>query len=472
MKMKRIFSTLGAFLTLVMVLSLSACSANVGGSKTNDTNAQNGHVKSVTAITEVFGDGQKVSAVAVEYDSAIDTSKLKTSDFTVQGKTVTKVYANTDAAKTSQGVNGKYVIVELSTAIMSDTMTNGNGPSAGQGNGPGNGANGAGNGQNGNAAQGASQGGNPPQGGGGPSLGSAANDSSESKPLTVNVTQSGDIATADGKTYKADAVAMTNSKDVNLVVQDFKQLVYTDPNYKNEKLMYNMYVPKNYDSSKKYPLVLFMHDAGVVSNNPTKTLTQGLGAVIWATPSEQAKNECFVLAPQYTSVIADDSSTTTEPMDITVDLIKELEKQYSIDPYRLYNTGQSMGGMTSIAMDIKYPDMFAASLLVACQWDPTKVTPMAKDNLWIIVSEGDGKASPGMDAITEALKKQGATVSSKTTWNAESSAAELATDVSKMLAAGCNINYTVFKNGSHRYTWQYAYTIEGVRDWLFKQVKK
>ncbi len=77
-----------------------------------------------------------------------------------------------------------------------------------------------------------------------------------------------------------------------------------------------------------------------------------------------------------------------------------------------------------------------------------------------------------MDAITEALKKQGATVSSKATWNAEASAAELSTDVSKMLAAGCNINYTVFKNGNHRYTWQYAYTIEGVRDWLFKQVKK
>ncbi len=422
------------------------------------------HIKSVTAITEVFGDGQKVSAVAVEYDKAIDTSKLKTSDFTVEGKTVTKVYANTAVAKASQGVNGQYVIVELSTAITS----NDNGSGAGQGNGPGNGANGAGNGQNGNAAQGAAQGGNPPQGG--PVLGSAASDSSESKPLTVNVAQSGDIVTADGQTYKAFTGWVTNSKVINLVVDDFKQLVYTDPNYSNEKLMYNLYVPKNYDPSKKYPLVLFMHDAGAVSNNPKKTLTQGLGAVIWATPSEQAKHECFVLAPQYTTVIADDNSQTSEQMDITVDLIKELEKQYSIDPNRIYNTGQSMGGMTCIAMDIKYPDMFAASLLVACQWDAAKVTPMAKDKLWIIVSDGDSKAYPGMDAITDALKKQGATVS-KATWSAESSAAEFATAVSNMLAAGSNINYTVFKNGNHRYTWQYAYTIEGVRDWLFKQVK-
>ncbi|HWR08705.1 MAG TPA: hypothetical protein VN379_17750 [Sporomusa sp.] len=216
---------------------------------------------------------------------------------------------------------------------------------------------------------------------------------------------------------------------------------------------------------------MFMHDAGVVSNNPTNTLTQGLGAVIWATPSEQAKNECFVVAPQYTTVIADDNSKTTEQMDITVDLIKELEMQYSLDTNLIYNTGQSMGGMASIAMDIRYPDMFAASLLVACQWDATKVTPMAKDNLWIIVSEGDNKAKPGMDAITEALKAQGATVS-KATWSAEASTSEFTKTVNSMLAEGCNINYTVFRNGSHRYTWQYAYTIEGVRDWLFKQVKK
>jgi predicted peptidase len=437
----------------MLMSSLAGCgSVNVITNATDSSNS-----KRITAITEVFGDGQKVSAVALEYDKNIDNSKLKISDYSVEGKTITKVYSNTEAAKASKGVNGKYVIIELSTAISPD-----------KGNGPENGANGA---QNSNDEQSSSKGTNPPQGGGGPTLGSAASDSSESKPLTVNVIQSGDITTADGQTYKEDANVMTNSQDINLVVEDFKQLVYTNPNYNNEKLMYNLYVPKNYNPSKKYPLVLFMHDAGVVSNNPINTLTQGLGAVIWATPTEQAKHECFVLAPQYTSVIADDNSQTTEPMDITVDLVKDLEKQYSIDPNRLYNTGQSMGGMTSIAMDIKYPDMFAASLLVACQWNATKVTPMAKDNLWIIVSEGDNKAYPGMDAITEALKKQGATVS-KATWSAESSTAEFTTDVSNMLAKDCNINYTVFENGNHRYTWQYAYSIEGVRDWLFKQVKK
>ncbi|MEU9960564.1 twin-arginine translocation signal domain-containing protein, partial [Streptomyces sp. NPDC050982] len=41
------------------------------------------HVRSVTAVTQVFGDGQKLVAVAVEYDSDIDGSTLSTSTFAV-----------------------------------------------------------------------------------------------------------------------------------------------------------------------------------------------------------------------------------------------------------------------------------------------------------------------------------------------------------------------------------------------------
>lgn len=56
----------------------------------------------------------------------------------------------------------------------------------------------------------------------------------------------------------------------------------------------------------------------------------------------------------------------------------------------------------SIAMDIKYPGLFAASFIVAGQWNPTKVKPLAKDKLWIVVSQGDLKAYPGQNAIIAA----------------------------------------------------------------------
>jgi len=143
---------------------------------------------------------------------------------------------------------------------------------------------------------------------GGPKIGDKGDQNSASKPLHATLMQRGDIVTADGHIYKPEPCEMTSGKDINLVVDDFKQGIFKDPKYGNGPLLYNLYIPANYDPSRKYPLVLFMHDAGVVGNNPTRTLKQGLGAIVWATPAEQAKHPCFVLAPQYTTVIADDSS--------------------------------------------------------------------------------------------------------------------------------------------------------------------
>jgi predicted peptidase len=52
-----------------------------------------------------------------------------------------------------------------------------------------------------------------------------------------------------------------------------------------------------------------------------------------------------------------------------------------------------------------------------------------------------------------------------------SDAAEIAANVSAMLAEGNHILYTVLTDGDHASTWRIAYTFEGVRDWLFAQVK-
>jgi len=269
-----------------------------------------------------------------------------------------------------------------------------------------------------------------------------------------------------------------NEKAINLAVGAFQQFEFTDPDT-GITLKYNLYIPKNYDVNKSYPMVLFIHDAGVISSNPQITLIQGLGAVIWATPREQAKHESFILAPQYSKGIVNDKSEATQEVEVTVDLIRAIEGQYNIDKNRLYTTGQSMGCMASIEMLIRYPDLFAAALLVAGQWDATKMSVLTKANMWIVVSEGDQRAFPGMNASMAALEAAGAKIS-RATWNGRASVEEFALDVSKMIAEGNNIKYTVLKKGTvvpeglpddglnnHIYTWPIAYAIEGLRDWLF-----
>ena len=113
--------------------------------------------------------------------------------------------------------------------------------------------------------------------------------------------------------------------------------------------------PKVTDAAKTYPLVLFMHDAGVTGTNPLRTLEQGLGAISFASPEDQKKHPAFVLAPQYPVAIANDASETSDYADVTVRLIHDLMLRFSIDQNRLYTTGQSGGCMTSIALNIKYP---------------------------------------------------------------------------------------------------------------------
>lgn len=392
------------------------------------------HITSVSAITEVYGDGQKITAAAVEYDKDIADAKLSKSVFTIEGRTITKVYANKEASKASHGCDGKYVIIEMSTSDNGASIFAQNGPK------------------------------------------------SAIVEAKVYVTQTGDIMTTEGKTYTSTTDIITNSKVINLIVDDFKQFEFMDP-ATGLILNYNLFIPEKYDRKNKYPMVLFMPDASITGAETKTTLIQGLGAVIWASPAEQAKHECFVLAPVYPSQTVNDKSEASEYLDVTVNLVKAITSKYSIDISRLYTTGQSGGCMMSIAINIKYPDIFAASFLVAGQWDASLVAPLAKDKIWIIVSEGDNRAFPGMNAIMAALEKEGAKIS-RATWDARSDAAGFTKEVTKMTSEETNIKYTTFEKGTtlpgdksqagrneHMQTWNVAYSIEGVRDWIFAQKK-
>lgn len=396
------------------------------------------HIKSITAISEVFGDGQKVSAVAIEYDADIDNNSLSTTDYTIEGKTITRVYTNDKAEKSTTSVQGKYVIVEvlaeMATPVFpAETKETMAGPGVGTPREMGN------------------------------------NKSKTAIVTNAVITQSEPVSTVDGKVYGPVAEPMQSTKEVCLIVDDFKQFEYYDKNT-DITLKYNLYIPKDYDPSKSYPLVLFIHDASGAGKDIKNTLTQGLGAVIWASPEEQAKHECFVLAPQYNVVTVDDNFNTTSDLDVTLLLLKDIQNQYSVDKNRIYTTGQSMGCMSSIVLMLREPDLFAAAMLVAGQWNPEIMGPLAKKDLWILVSQGDKKASGGMDAAVEIWKKAGGKIS-EAYWDPKATKAEQAENVAKMEAENSNIKYTKFYGGSHNYTWWIAYSIEGVRDWLFSQSK-
>ncbi|MDY3765126.1 MAG: hypothetical protein SO016_00290 [Lachnospiraceae bacterium] len=88
-------------------------------------------------ITEVFGDGEKPSALALEYPSEIDMASLSVEDFEVEGQTITDVYTNTEAALTDSSVPGNFVILKFAyeNSESKDSMGGGMGGMSGGQNG-------------------------------------------------------------------------------------------------------------------------------------------------------------------------------------------------------------------------------------------------------------------------------------------------------------------------------------------------
>jgi predicted peptidase len=454
-------------------LALAGCSSQSSASSAGKDSAT-GHVRGVTAITQVYGDGQKLIAVAVEYDSAIDNAKLSKSTFKVTGRTVTKVYANQAAALADSGRNGRYVIVELSpddTAAALWVTQQGSGSPSGSA------APSSSSSPSPSASASGSGGSSGAPGAGGPGVGDNT-PGGAIKAAKATLTQKGTVTTTSGTGYPPSSTTLTTSAVKNLIVDDFEQFTYKD-SATGQTLKYNLFIPKNYDSSKSYPLVLFMHDASVVNVATQGALVQGLGAVCWASPEDQAKHEAFVLAPEYGSVVIDDDYKPSTLFDATANLVRAVTKKYSIDTKRRYTTGQSMGAMMSLGLNIKYPDLFAAAFIVAGQWPAEQAAPLADKKLWIVVSQDDNKAYPGENAITKVIKSKGTKVATAVV-DAQSTTAQFATDVRRVVAQKAPVNYTPFQAGTvvtsssgggsaHMATWHHAYTIPGIRDWIMQQ---
>ena len=280
---------------------------------------------------------------------------------------------------------------------------------------------------------------------------------------------------------------------------------------------YNLFVPKDYKKTETYPLVVFVHDAGALSDSTAAVLSQN-GAKVWAGYDEQAKHPCFVLAPQFNTVTPGDGSELTPEVKATVELTKQLCKDFSINTDRIYGTGQSMGCMQTIVTAIHYPELYAAMYLVAGQWDAEACAPLADKKIWIVVSEDDQRAYPGMNAITQYLVTKGATLFEEPI-NAQAPEEEWDAYAKRAIESGANIFYTPLLSGTlpewkpdfkpgngggfgrgpkpeggapdqkpmggrpgeqpisaggaaaHMGTFPVAYTFEPIRDWLFEQSK-
>jgi predicted peptidase len=174
----------------------------------------------------------------------------------------------------------------------------------------------------------------------------------------------------------------------------------------NDSMPYRILLPRDYDSSKKYPLVLFLHGKGERGNDNMKQLTWG--SRLFVQGNIRRRYPAIVVFPQcsengYWSNVkrtTDKKSgkdifefrpdgEPTRDMDMLMSLHKELLSTYPVDSSRLYVMGLSMGGMGTFEIVRRLPTTFAEAIPIAGGADTTTAKIIKNTAFWIFHGAND-----------------------------------------------------------------------------------
>ncbi len=117
------------------------------------------------------------------------------------------------------------------------------------------------------------------------------------------------------------------------------------------KMRYLQYLPKDYktEKDKRWPLMLFLHGAGERGNNVQLVAKHGPMKLV----REGHDFPFIIIAPQ----CPEKQVWQVEPL---LQLLDNAQKQFRVDPDRIYITGLSMGGFGTWKLGILHPEKFAA----------------------------------------------------------------------------------------------------------------
>ncbi len=143
---------------------------------------------------------------------------------------------------------------------------------------------------------------------------------------------------------------------------------------KSDTLRYRILFPDNYDITKEYPLVLFLHGSGERGADNEKQLVHG--SYLFTNQANRTNFPAIVVFPQcptkdFWAPIKDRSTGKfgyinakhpTKAMQLVIELTKSLLKKEAVDSKRIYVIGLSMGGMGTFDLICREPKLFAAAV--------------------------------------------------------------------------------------------------------------
>ena len=231
---------------------------------------------------------------------------------------------------------------------------------------------------------------------------------------------------------------LMNENTSGVTVNDFIARVYT--NAQNLKLPYRLFVPTNYTAEAKYPLVLYLHSALEFGSDNKSQITAEPGCLVFV--AETNREACIMLAPQCPS---GSGYWTDAPHPAQLlGLLDQTQKEFSIDPDRIYLAGMSMGGSMCWQFITQYPNKFAAGIPMSPGSVSviSQLTNAVNTAVWNFHAVDDGAvAVSNSRSMIDALRKYGG-----------------------------NPIYTEYASGGHSSSmWTPAFRTPGLVDWLMSQ---
>jgi predicted peptidase len=228
-----------------------------------------------------------------------------------------------------------------------------------------------------------------------------------------------------------------------------------------DTLPYRILLPENYDASKKYPLIIFLHGRGESGTDNEKQLTHG--AKLFTADSNRRNYPAIVVFPQcpvnsYWSnvqMVAEGSKSaartfyftkegeTTVAMKMVMALTGNLFTRFKIQENQVYVMGLSMGGMGTFELVRRMPNTFAAAIPICGGANPATAGSLTRTSWWVFHGGKDDVVLPKYsEEMVKAMKRYRVPVT-----------------------------FTLFPDANHN-SWDPAFAQPGLLKWLFKQKKK
>ncbi|MGV3707185.1 MAG: prolyl oligopeptidase family serine peptidase [Arcticibacter sp.] len=212
-----------------------------------------------------------------------------------------------------------------------------------------------------------------------------------------------------------------------LRAQDYSRYERSSFIAKGDTLPYRILFPENFDSSRKYPVIFFLHGRGESGSNNEDQLKNG--GTLFLKPNIKSQSPCVVIAPQcpadsYWSNVKIRSDTAgkrsfsfrkkgkpTKAMRLLVGLVDRIMEKPFIDSTQVYAGGLSMGGMGTFELLRRKQGLFAGVFAI-CGGDHVRNVKKYEDvPLWIFHGGKDDIVSPEFsERVAEKLKERGADV--------------------------------------------------------------